>query len=50
MAINDVRRLGSELHHYLKPIGPMGPAVRGRFVLTVDGMRAATYFRLPPGV
>ncbi len=33
MAINDVRRLGSELHHYLKPIGPDGPAVRGKVCL-----------------
>ena len=33
MAINDVRRFGSELHHYLKPIGPDGPAVRGKVCL-----------------
>ena len=38
MAINDVRRLGPELHHYLRPIGPdEAPVYRGRFVLTVDG-------------
>ncbi len=33
MAINDVRRLGSELHHYLKPIGPDGAGLRGKVCL-----------------
>jgi len=29
MAINDVRRVGSELHHYLTPIGPDGVGCTG---------------------
>jgi len=33
MAINDVRRVGSELHHYLTPIGPDGVGCTGKVCL-----------------